>query len=291
MEIDILRSLLEPKRRKAKRTLFKNNAGSQTTTTATERIFLPSGHQVEVLLLGMIKARGITKLYKIPHERRTTLFETLLGYIKNQLSYEDLYALQDVSFEIRRGEMVGLIGKNGSGKTTLLKILGGIVPPTRGTFRMKGKVAPLLSLSVGFHNELTAQENLYLYGAILGIPRKEIKENLDKVFAFAGVSRFKDMKLKNFSAGMVARLAFAMMVQTDPDILLLDEIFAVGDKDFVPQCLTVIEGYQQRGKTIIFASHDLGLIARYCGRVMLLHEGKLKAFGNALEVIKLYKTI
>lgn len=132
----------------------------------------------------MIEAAHLTKLYKIPHEKRVTLFETLLGYIKNQLTYEDLYALRDITFRVNKGETIGLIGKNGSGKTTLLKILSGITSPTYGTFNIEGKVAPFLSLSIGFHHELTAKENVYLYGAILGISRKEIKQNLDKVFDF-----------------------------------------------------------------------------------------------------------
>jgi len=239
----------------------------------------------------MIEANGLTKLYKIPHEKRITLFETLLGYIKNQMSYEDFYALKDINFSIKNGEMIGLIGKNGSGKTTLLKILSGIAPPSGGTFRIEGNVAPLLSLTVGFHGELTAQENLYLYGAILGMSRKTIRENLGKVFAFAGVERFKDMKLKNFSAGMTARLAFAMMIQTDPDVLLLDEIFAVGDKDFRPQCLTIFDEYKKRGKTIVFASHDLAVVRGYCERTILLDEGKMKIFGETPKVLEIYKDL
>ncbi|MGC9603092.1 MAG: ABC transporter ATP-binding protein [Minisyncoccia bacterium] len=236
----------------------------------------------------MIKAKGIAKLYRIPHEKTTTLFELVLGYIKDQVTYENFYALKNVNFSIDKGEMVGLVGKNGSGKTTLLKILGGIVPPTEGEFQIEGTVAPLLSLSVGFHHELTAQENLYLYGAILGMPRKEIKDKLDRIFDFAGVGKFRDMKVKNFSSGMIARLAFATMVQTDPDVLLLDEIFAVGDKDFKPQCFSVFEDYKRRGKTIIFASHDLTAVAEHCERTLLLDKGELKAFGKTKDVLDQY---
>jgi len=239
----------------------------------------------------MIEVKGLTKLYKIPHEKKDTLFETMLGYIKDQLVYEDFYALKDITFKINKGEMIGLIGKNGSGKTTLLKILAGIVPPTSGSFEIKGKIAPFLSLGVGFHPELTAKENLYLQGAILGISRREIKEKFEPIFRFAGVEKFKDMKLKNFSAGMVARLAFALMIQTDPDVLLLDEIFAVGDKDFRPQCLAIFEKYKQEGKTIIFASHSLDTIAEYCDRTILLHEGKIEMFGETKKVLDYYQTI
>ncbi len=150
-------------------------------------------------------------------------------------------------------------------------------------------MAPLISLGVGFHGELSAEENLYLYGAILEMPRKKIREKLDEIFAFAGVARFRGMKLKHFSSGMVARLAFAIMVQTDPDILLLDEIFSVGDKDFVPQCLTTITDYRRRGKTIVFASHDLFTIEKQCERTILLDKGELKMFGPTKDVLKYYK--
>ncbi len=236
----------------------------------------------------MIEVNNISKRYRIPHEKTATLFEALVGRIKNRFDYEDFYALKDVSFQIRPGETVGLIGKNGSGKTTLLKILGGIIQPTAGTFRTQGTVAPLLSLNIGFHEELTARENLYLYGAILGLPRKVIREKLDGVLRFAGVQRFKDAKLKNFSSGMAARLAFAMMVQTDPDVLLLDEIFAVGDKDFIPQCLSVFDDYKRRGKTIILTSHDPKIVAERCDRALLLENGTLKMFDESRKVIDCY---
>ncbi len=238
--------------------------------------------------MNVIDAARITKRFRIPHEKKTTLFETALGYVKNQVTYEDFYALRDVSFTVKRGETTGLIGKNGSGKTTLLKILGGIIKPTEGAFHLEGVAAPLLSLNVGFHHELTAEENLFLYGAILGIPRKEIREKLREVLRFAGVERFKDTKLKNFSSGMTARLAFAMMVQTDPDILLLDEIFAVGDKDFIPQCISVFRDYKRRGKTILITSHDTKLIAEHCDKTMLLEDGNLIMFDETRKVIDYY---
>lgn len=239
----------------------------------------------------MIEANHLTKRYRIPHEKRVTLFETFLGYLKDQLTYEDFYALRDVSFDVKKGEMIGLIGKNGSGKTTLLKILSGITPPTEGSFHIEGKVAPFLSLSVGFHHELTARENFYLYSAILGMPRREIGKKIEEVFRFAGVERFMDAKLKHFSSGMIARLAFAIMVQTDPDVLLLDEIFAVGDKDFIPQCLGVFDDYKKRGKTIVFASHDLDIVRDYCDRTILLDRGEVRAVGPTAEALERYQTL
>ncbi len=239
----------------------------------------------------MIEARHLTKIYKIPHEKTNTLFGQVLGRIKGKTTYESFHALNDVSFTLRKGEMVGLIGKNGSGKTTLLKILGGIIQPSSGSFLTQGTVAPLIGLGIGFHGELSAQENLYLYGAILGMPRKKIKEKLDEIFTFAGVARFRDMKLKHFSSGMVARLAFAAMVQSNPDILLLDEIFAVGDKDFRPQCLAVFDEYKKQGKTILFASHDMEVIQEYCERTILLNNGQLVLFDETSKVLAYYKNL
>jgi len=236
----------------------------------------------------MVEFNRISKKYKIPIEKKITIFETMMGHIKRQMAHEDFYALKDITFRVEQGEAIGLIGKNGSGKTTLLKILGGVLLPTEGSFVTNGKIAPFLSLGVGFHHELTARENLYLYGAILGMSRNEINKRLSDIFDFAGVGRFKDLKLKNFSTGMIGRLAFSLMIQTDPDILLLDEIFAVGDKDFIPQSVAVLEEYKKRGKTIILASHDLEFISKYCDRVLFLEGGNLESFGNTDEVIKMY---
>jgi lipopolysaccharide transport system ATP-binding protein len=238
----------------------------------------------------VIEARGITKRYKIPHEKRHTLFETLAGYAKRQLAYESFDALRDVTFSIRSGEIIGLIGKNGSGKTTLLRILGGVLSPTGGSYAVEGTVAPFLSLGVGFHHELTAEENLYLYGAILGLPRKEIKEKMPAILAFAEVERFRDMKLKHFSSGMTGRLAFSLMTQTNPDILLIDEIFAVGDKDFTPKSLSLLAKYRDEGKTAIVASHSLDLIEEYADRVLFLEHGEVKMFGDPKEVIDRYRS-
>ncbi len=237
----------------------------------------------------MIEVNNLTKQYKIPHEKRNTFFETMISYIKNQMEWETFYALKNVSFKIKKGEIIGLIGKNGSGKTTLLKILSGITPATSGSFKTKGKIAPFLSLGIGFHHELTAKENLYLYGAILGLPREKIKLKLKEIFKFAEVKKFQDMKLKKFSSGMQARLAFSMMIQSNPEILLIDEIFAVGDKDFKPKCISVFQRYKKQGKTIIFSSHSLDTIEKYCDRVIFLKNGEVADIGEPKSVVKKYK--
>ncbi len=236
----------------------------------------------------MIETSHISKRYIIPHEKKMTAVETAIGYLKHTVTYEPFFALQDITFRVESGEAVGVMGKNGSGKTTLLKILSGIISPSEGTYSLKGSVAPFFSLGVGFHHELTARENIYLYGALLGIPRERITEREKTIFAFAGVERFRDTKLKHFSSGMVSRLAFALMIQTDSDIFLLDELFSTGDKDFVPQSLSVLEAYKNKGKTIVLASHDLDLLNRHCSRSMLLHEGRLIDFGKTEEVIQHY---
>jgi lipopolysaccharide transport system ATP-binding protein len=239
----------------------------------------------------MIEVKNLSKTYKIPHEKRNTIFEILLGYIKNQLSWESFYALKDVNFTINEGEIIGLIGKNGSGKTTLLKILSGIAPPTSGSYKVDGKVAPFLSLGIGFHHELTAKENLYLYGAILGLPRKEVDKKINTIFEFAEIENFQDMKLKNYSSGMQARLAFSTMIQTDPEVLLIDEIFAVGDKDFRPKCISIFKEYKEKNKTVIFSSHNLRTIKQYCDKVILLDKGKLIKFGDPIETVDYYENM
>ena len=237
----------------------------------------------------MIKLKNVTKTYEIPHEKRDTLFEILMGYFKEQNKYEIFHALKDVSFTINRGETVGIIGRNGSGKTTLLKIIAGIMEPTKGKVEIEGKIAPFLSLGVGFHEELTAKENLYLYGALLGFTRKEMKRKNNRIFRFAGVEKFRDTKLKKFSTGMVARLAFSVMIETDPEILLLDEIFAVGDKDFKPKCIKVLNRYKKEGKTVLLATHSLDVIKKYCEKTIALEKGRIEKMGPTKEVVKYYE--
>ncbi len=238
--------------------------------------------------MNVIEVEKLTKIFKIPHEKKSTLFEYIIGFLVESNSYENLYALNNVSFKVKKGEFIGIIGKNGSGKTTLLKIIAGIIKPTSGKVKVNGSVAPFLSLNFGFHGELTAKENIYLYGSLLGLSKEKIKQNIEKILSFAEVEKFQDTKLKNFSSGMVARLAFSVMIQTNPDILLLDEIFAVGDKDFVPKCLEVFKKYKKEQKTILFASHDLEMVQSFCEKTLLLENGKIRAFDQTKKVIDIY---
>jgi lipopolysaccharide transport system ATP-binding protein len=227
------------------------------------------------------------KTFQIPHERRTTLFENLMGIFKHN-EYETLSVLQDVSFEVGEGKCVGIIGDNGSGKSTLLKIIANIIRPTRGKVSVEGKVTPFLELGVGFQPDLTVRENIDIYATIMGLSRKEIKQNIDEVIKFAGLEQFEDTKLKNLSSGMQVRLAFSTAIQTNPDILLVDEVLAVGDIEFQQKCYEIFERYKRNKVTILFVSHDLGAVRRFCDKTLLLKNGKQVAYGETNKVIDKY---
>ena len=216
------------------------------------------------------------------------MFEKMLSLFREQNHLEGFYALKDISFHVEKGEVFGIIGKNGSGKTTLLKIICGIIPPTSGTVESNEKIIPFLDLGVGFHEELTAKENIYLYSAIMGTDKKTTQKELQEILRFAGVERFADMKLKHFSAGMSVRLAFSAMIRTEFEIMVLDEILAVGDKDFQEKCFEELRKYKKQGKTIILTSHSMEAITRFCDRAMLLENGKIKMIGKPKEVVDAY---
>lgn len=236
-----------------------------------------------------IVAEHLSKEFRIPHDRKVTMYEHLVGLLKGgKYSYEQFQALDDVSFTVRRGETFGVIGPNGSGKSTLLKILAGVLYPDSGTVRVNGKIAPFLELGVGFQPDLTAKENIFLYGSIMGLTRKEIGKRYDEILDFSELRRFENMKLKNFSSGMAVRLAFATAVQTDPDILLVDEVLAVGDEAFQRKCGEKIEEIRRQGKTIIIVSHALGTVQELCERCMLLQGGKAISLGATDNVIHDY---
>ncbi len=236
----------------------------------------------------MISVKHVSKEYYIPHIRKTTIFEKCISLLREHNRMEKFYALKDVSFKIQEGEIFGIIGKNGSGKTTLLKIMGGIIPPTSGKVITEKKIVPFLDLGIGFHPELTARENIYLYGAIMGMKRERIRKELKSILRFAEVERFADMRLKYFSAGMALRLAFATMIRIEFDIIILDEIFAVGDKDFRKKCMDELLKFKGMGKTIIITSHGMDAITDFCDRAMLLENGKIKAIGKPKDVVHNY---
>jgi ABC-type polysaccharide/polyol phosphate transport system ATPase subunit len=202
---------------------------------------------------------------------------------------QDFWALTDVSFEVERGETLGIIGHNGAGKSTILKLLANITSPTKGEIMINGRLSALIEVGSGFHPELTGRENIYLNGSILGMSRREITEKLDSIVEFAGISQFLDTPVKRFSSGMYVRLGFSIAAHLDPDILLLDEVLAVGDSAFQAKCLQRIGELKNAGTTIVFISHDLGAVERVCDRVVLMKNGKILTVGPARNVIDTYE--
>jgi lipopolysaccharide transport system ATP-binding protein len=234
----------------------------------------------------------LSKQFRIPHERKVTLFQHIAGLVgSGSYSYETFNALQDISFSIQHGETFGVIGPNGSGKSTLLKILAGVLYPDSGTVRINGKIAPFLELGVGFQPDLTAKENIYLYGAIMGLTKKEIGSKYEEILDFAELKRFESMKLKNFSSGMMVRLAFSTAIQTDPDILLVDEVLAVGDESFQRKCSVKIDEIKKKKKTIILVSHAMNSVLELCSRCILIHQGQIAAYGEAESVVAQYRAL
>ncbi len=237
--------------------------------------------------MNAIEVHGVSKTYRIPHERRTTLAEQMLSLFRPS-GVEEFLALSHVSVDIPPGEFVGIIGANGSGKSTLLKVLAGLILPDEGEVRVNGTLVPLLELGLGFQQELSVQENVSLYGAVLGYPRREMAKRVDEVVAFAGLDRFRDAKLKSLSSGMLMRLAFATALRADADILLLDEVLAVGDVEFQQKCFEVFEELKRQRKTIVLVSHDLGSVQRFCDRALWLDKGRLVMTGDANQVVQTY---
>jgi ABC-2 type transport system ATP-binding protein len=237
----------------------------------------------------VIKVENISKDFKLPHEKHNSLKAAVINFYKGQHSYEIQQALKNVTFEVRPGEFFGIVGRNGSGKSTLLKLLAGIYYPTKGSINITGRLMPFIELGVGFNQELTGRENLFLNGALLGISRKEMKTIYNDIVQFAELERFMDQKLKNYSSGMQVRLAFSIAVRADTDILLIDEVLAVGDANFQAKCINVFKEMKSLGKTIVFVSHDMGMVRRFCDRVIMIQQGKMIAEGNAEDIAELYE--
>ncbi len=241
--------------------------------------------------MAAITVKNISKKFKIPHQKKTTLFQRGLGLISRQQDYEEFWAVRDLSFDVSQGETFGIIGRNGSGKSTLLKILSRVIYPDSGSITMNGKVAAFLELGVGFQTELSAAENVYIYASILGMTRKKTREVYEEIFSFAELKRFENMKLKNYSSGMYLRLSFATAIMSAPDIILIDEVLAVGDEAFRKKCTDKINEFQEKGKTIIVVTHDLSSVSVLCKRTMLLDKGQILAVGKSDEVINDYLSL
>lgn len=224
----------------------------------------------------IIELDGLSKVFYIPHEERATIAESIIGAIsKGKVKYERLYALKNISLDIRRGEFVGIIGSNGSGKTTLLKVIAGILEPDNGSAVAHGRIVSFLELGIGFVQELTTKENIYLYGSLLGLARQDVDRKMDAIVRFSGLKRFLDTPIKDLSTGMLARLAFSIAREVDADIYLIDEVLSVGDEAFQKKCLNVFKELKSRGKTVLFVSHNLDLINQVCERTIMLEDGRL----------------
>jgi ABC-type polysaccharide/polyol phosphate transport system ATPase subunit len=236
----------------------------------------------------MIVIDKVSKVFRIPHQTTKTLFHRIVSFSQKRYRYEELFALRNVSFRVSDGEFVGIIGRNGSGKSSLLRTIAGIYRPTSGTVTVRDEISPLLELGLGFNSDFSCRDNIFVYGAILGFSRKEMRARLDEILAFAELERFIDTKLENLSSGMRMRLAFAIAIQSVAPILLVDEILAVGDKVFSEKCREVFMSFKREGKTIIYVSHDTESVRRFCDRVIVLNDGKLIGDGSPEMMIALY---
>jgi ABC-type polysaccharide/polyol phosphate transport system ATPase subunit len=236
-----------------------------------------------------IQVLGVSKRYRLGQGPYLTLRETLSGLVRRPTGpKEEVWALRDLSFDVNEGEVLGVIGLNGAGKSTLLKILSRITEPTAGLSRTRGRVGALLEVGTGFHPELTGRENIFLNGVILGMRRSEIRRRIDEIVAFAGVEQFLDTPIKRYSSGMYLRLAFAVAAHVDPDIVIVDEVLAVGDVQFRQRCLGRMSDFAREGRTVVFVSHDLGSVNQICERTLWLERGQLRMDGPSASVIDAY---
>jgi lipopolysaccharide transport system ATP-binding protein len=239
----------------------------------------------------VIRLRGVTKRYYLGSQVADG-FKNLVLHLPSQIkalrARRPFEALRDVSFEVRRGECLSLIGHNGAGKSTALGLIAGVLRPTEGTVATRGRICPLLELGAGFSNELSGRENIVLNGILLGLTRREVAERAEEIIAFAELGQFIDAPLRTYSSGMVVRLGFSVAVHLSPDILLVDEVLAVGDQNFQQKCLERIEQFRQRQTTMVFVSHDVGTVAKISDRVALFENGRLIDLGDPGRVIDAY---
>ncbi len=253
----------------------------------------------------VIRVENLSKKYVLGHQQESNSYKTFSGAMSNAVKsitntfsphtkkevnpdIEEFWALKDVSFEIKQGDRVGIIGRNGAGKSTLLKILSRITEPTRGLIRVRGRVASLLEVGTGFHPELTGRENIFLNGAILGMSKVEIQRNFDEIVAFAEINKFLDTPVKRYSSGMYVRLAFAVAAHLEPEVLIVDEVLAVGDMKFQKKCMAKMQDVGKEGRTILFVSHNIQAIYELCSQGVLLNSGRVESVGEPKDVIDKY---
>jgi ABC-2 type transport system ATP-binding protein len=234
----------------------------------------------------VVRAGGVWKKFRLYHERNQSLKAAVMR--RGRATYEDFWALKDVSFEVPAGSTFGLIGHNGSGKSTMLKTLANILRPDKGSVAVDGKMSALLELGAGFHPELSGRENIYLNGAILGLTKRELDRKFDDIVGFAGLERFIDSPVKNYSSGMYVRLGFSVAINVDPDVLLIDEVLAVGDEEFQRKCLERVADLREAGKTIVVVTHSLQTVRSLCDAAAWLEEGIIRELGDASDVADAY---
>lgn len=238
----------------------------------------------------IIQADKVSMCYRMTYDKVQSIKEYLVQMVTQKIKYEEFWALRDVSFDVRRGEVLGIIGRNGAGKSTLLKVISGILKPTEGSVQVRGNVAPMLELGSGFDFDLTGRENIFLNGAILGYSEGFLKEKYQEIVDFSELGQFIDVPLRNYSSGMVTRLAFSIATVVKPDILIVDEVLSVGDADFQAKSKARMLELMGGGTTVLFVSHDLKQIRDICDRVLWLEHGCIRMFGPAKDVCAAYET-
>lgn len=239
---------------------------------------------------GAVSVVGVSKAFRLPHEQYHTLKQRALHPLRSS-TYDVLQAVDDVSVDIGRGEFFGIIGRNGSGKSTLLKCIAGIYRIDRGAIQVHGRLSPFIELGVGFNMELTARDNVMINAVMLGLSRRQARERFDAIIDFAELHDFLDLRLRNYSSGMLVRLAFAVAIQVDPEILLIDEVLAVGDANFQQKCFDKFEEFKRQDRTILFVTHDMGAIERFCDRALLLDHGRMTELGDPSRVARGYNKL
>ncbi|HLZ14438.1 MAG TPA: ABC transporter ATP-binding protein [Candidatus Saccharimonadales bacterium] len=237
-----------------------------------------------------IRVHQVSKAFRLPHEKTTSIKSAIVNFYKRR-SFERQQVLRDISFEIKKGEFFGIVGRNGSGKSTLLKLLAGIYTPDKGAVQVNGSLTPFIELGVGFNPELTGRENVFLNGALLGFSRKEMAAMYGDIVKFAELERFMDQKLKNYSSGMQVRLAFSIAVRAQSDVLLIDEVLAVGDAAFQQKCFDYFDRLKEERRTIVFVSHDMEAVKKYCNRAVLISDGEMIRLGDPQEIAEDYRQL
>lgn len=235
-----------------------------------------------------LRVNDVSMKFNLSSQKVDNIKEYVIKMIKKELMYQEFWALKNVSFEIKRGDRVGILGLNGAGKSTLLKVIAGVLKPTEGNVECFGKIAPLLELGAGFDRQYTGSENIYLYGAVLGYSKEFINEKYDDIVKFSELGKFIDVPVKNYSSGMKARLGFSIATVVEPEILILDEVLSVGDKRFRKKCEARIQSMFDKGVTVLFVSHSTDQVLRMCNKGILLEQGKLIAQGDVEEIVDFY---